>query len=94
MRQETEAVIHSLHGGVDTVTILSHADNNHCLAEYKGKICTAIWNPFNGYYYVDDIYGIRDNKNGGKGNGKSSKENKSNDDDTGNGADHDLGIWA
>ena len=57
MRQETEAVIHSLHGKLDTVIILSHEDNNHCLAEYKRDVCTAVWNPFSGYYYVDDIYG-------------------------------------
>lgn len=53
----TEAVIHSLHGATDTAVILSHEDNNHCLAEYKGAVCTAIWNPFSGYYYVDDVYG-------------------------------------
>ena len=22
------------------------------------KLCTAIFNPFSGYYYVDDIYGV------------------------------------
>ena len=25
---------------------------------YDGKLCTAIFNPFSGYYYVDDIYGV------------------------------------
>ncbi len=57
MHLETEAVIHSLNGALDTVTIISHKDNNHCLAVYKGKICTAVWNQFSGYYYVDDVYG-------------------------------------
>ena len=57
MRMETEAVIHSLDGKLDTAIILSHEDNNHCLAEYKGQVYTAVWNPFSGYYYVDDIYG-------------------------------------
>ena len=57
MRMETEAAIHSLHGKLDTEIILSHEDNNHCLAEYKGQVCTAVWNLFSGYYYVDDIYG-------------------------------------
>ena len=33
-------------------------DNNHCLARYDGKLCTAIFNPFSGYYYVDDVYGV------------------------------------
>lgn len=77
MAQETQAVIHSLHGKLDTAIILSHEDNNHCLAEYRGEICTAVWNPFSGYYYVDDIYGkvgkahltSRTNKNGGNNNG-------------------------
>lgn len=57
MRKETQAVIHSLHGKLDTAIILSHVANNHCLAEYKGEICSAVWNPFSGYYYIDDIYG-------------------------------------
>ncbi len=57
MRLETEAVIHSLNGKLDTAIIISHEDCNHCLAEYKGEVCTAVWNPFSGYYYVDDIYG-------------------------------------
>ena len=57
MRMETEAVIHSLHGKTDTAIILSHEDNNHCLVEYKRQVYTAVWNPFSGYYYVDDVYG-------------------------------------
>lgn len=58
MREEVEAAIHSLGGKTARAKILRHEDNNHCIVEYEGKICTAIWNPFNGYYYVDDIYGI------------------------------------
>ncbi len=57
MRMETEAVIHSLHGELDTAIIIAHKDNNHCLAEYKGQVYTAVWNPYSGYYYVDDVYG-------------------------------------
>ena len=57
MQEEVEAVIHSLGGKIDAAIILSHKDNNHCLAEYKGEICTAVWNPYSGYYYVDDVYG-------------------------------------
>lgn len=57
MRLEREAAIHSLHGKLDTVIILSHERDNRFLAEYKGELCTAIWNPFRGCYYVDDVYG-------------------------------------
>lgn len=58
VEQVVTAVIHSLNGKTASAKILRHEDNNHCLAEYDSKICTAIWNPFNGYYYVDDVYGI------------------------------------
>jgi hypothetical protein len=39
------------------VTIISHKNNNDVTAEYNGVLCTAIFNPFTGAYYVDDIYG-------------------------------------
>lgn len=55
---ETSAHIHSLNGQMDTVTIISHTDNNHVVAEYKGKKYTAVYNPFVGAYYVDDLYGL------------------------------------
>ena len=55
---EATARIHSLNGQMDTVTIISHTDNNHVVAEYKGKKYTAVYNPFAGAYYVDDIYGL------------------------------------
>ena len=54
---KTEAIVHSLRD-VAIVEIVEHKDNNHCLAWYDGKLCTAIFNPFSGYYYVDDIYGV------------------------------------
>ena len=64
---KTEAIVHSLRD-VAIVEIVEHKDNNHCLARYDGKLCTAIrydgklctaiFNPFSGYYYVDDIYGV------------------------------------
>ena len=53
----TEGFVHSLRD-LATVEIIEHTDNNHCLARYGGKLCTAIFNPFSGYYYVDDIYGV------------------------------------
>lgn len=54
---KTEAIVHSLQDAA-MVEIVEHTDNNHCLARYKGKLCTAIFNPFSGYYYVDDVYGV------------------------------------
>ena len=54
---QARAVVHSLKT-VDTVTILSENGCNDVVAEYKGQKCTAIYNVFNGLYYVDDIYGI------------------------------------
>ena len=54
------AHIHSLKGRMDQVKLIKHnfADNNHVIVEYKGKRCTAVWNPFVLAYYVDDIYGV------------------------------------
>jgi len=51
-----KAFIHSLKDFGET-KIISHNDNNNVIVEYKGKRYTAIYNVFNGYYYVDDIYG-------------------------------------
>ena len=55
--KKANAHIHSLDGKMDTVTIIEHRDNNHVIAEYKGKRYTAVFNPFVWAYYVDDIYG-------------------------------------
>lgn len=52
-----EAIVHSKKD-LDTVTILEHPDNNNVVAEYNGIRCTAIFNVFNGFYYVDDLYGV------------------------------------
>ena len=32
--------------------------DNDYLAEYKGVKCHAIFNPFTGRYFVDDVYGV------------------------------------
>ena len=40
------------------VEIIGRMNDNQYLAEYNGVRCTAIFNPFVGRYYVDDIYGI------------------------------------
>ena len=53
---KTKAQIHSLQA-LGEVTILHDKNNNDVIAEYKGKRCTAIFNPFVGLYYVDDKYG-------------------------------------
>lgn len=52
------ACIHSLGGKLDEVTILDFKDNNNVVALYRGVKCFAIFNPFVGRFYVDDIYGI------------------------------------
>lgn len=40
-------------------TIIKNIGDNLYLADYNGVKCTAIFNPFTGRYYVDDIYGLR-----------------------------------
>ena len=51
------AMIHSLNAQAE-VTILSQHGNNNVEADYNGVRCTAVFNPFVGLYYVDDVYGI------------------------------------
>ena len=53
-----QARIHSLGGQFAEVTIISENGCNNVIVEYKGVRCTAVYNPFVGCYYVDDIYGI------------------------------------
>lgn len=55
--QKTQAMVHSLNAKAE-VTILEKVDDNDYRAEYQGKVCTAIFNPFVGCYYVDDVYGV------------------------------------
>jgi hypothetical protein len=40
-------------------TIIKKIGDNLYLADYNGVKCTAIFNPFAGRYYVDDVYGLR-----------------------------------
>lgn len=54
---KTMAQVHSLQAQ-DEVTILHEKGNNDVIAEYNGKRCTAIFNPFICLYYVDDLYGV------------------------------------
>lgn len=62
IKQMGEAMVHSLNSLAE-VEIVEHKDNNHCLARYNGKLCTAIFNPYSGYYYVDDIFGVIEREN-------------------------------
>ena len=39
-------------------TILKRIGDNDYLAEYNGVKCHAIFNPFAGRYFVDDVYGV------------------------------------
>ena len=63
------AYIHSLkdktndHHVLGEAEIIKNIGDNQYLAEYNGVKCTAIFNVFTGYYYVDDIFGvIKDDK--------------------------------
>ena len=59
---KVKAQIHSLRA-LDEVIILHEKGSNDIVAEYKDKRYTAIFNPFVGMYYVDDIYGLLVDKN-------------------------------
>ena len=56
--RKIQARIHSLGGQFAEVTIISEKSCNDVIVDYKGIRYTAIYNPFVGCYYVDDIYGI------------------------------------
>lgn len=58
--RKIQARIHSLNGNFDECIIVEQKSDNNIIVEYKGKQCTAIYNPFAGCYYVDDIYGTID----------------------------------
>ena len=61
---QVTAYIHSLKDKVNNRHVLGEAEiiknigDNQYLAEYNGVKCTAIFNFFTGYYYVDDVYGV------------------------------------
>ncbi len=62
---KVKAFIHSLKDKKNDRHVLGEAEiirsigDNQYLAEYNGVRCTAIFNYFNGYYYVDDVYGLQ-----------------------------------
>jgi len=46
-----------------TANIVERIGDNRYIAEVDGVKCTAVYNPFAGRYFVDDVYGvIRDTK--------------------------------
>ena len=61
---KVQAYIHSLQDREHDRSVLGEAEiirkieDNLYLAEYNGVRCTAIYNPFVGRYYVDDLYGL------------------------------------
>ena len=54
--------IHSLNGALREATIVEMVGENAYIAEYNGKRCTAIYNPFVNAFYVDDKYGVLSDK--------------------------------
>jgi hypothetical protein len=65
---QVTAYIHSLKDKENDRHVLGEANiiksigNNLFLAEYNGVKCTAIYNFFTGYYYVDDVFGVAEVK--------------------------------
>lgn len=57
MSFKTQAMVHSI-GDVKEVEIIEKRGDNDCLVKVDDVICTAIFNPFVGLYYVDDVYGV------------------------------------
>lgn len=57
MVKKVYAMVHSLKKQAEC-EIVAESGYNNVLAKYKGTYCTAIFNPFAGMYYVDDVYGV------------------------------------
>ena len=57
MSFKTEAMVHSIQA-VKEVEIIEKRGDNDYLAKVGDVVCTAIFNPFVGLYYVDDVYGV------------------------------------
>lgn len=52
------AMVHSKEKREEVELIKKIGDNNYLVETNGGVKCTAIYNPFVGIYYADDIYGI------------------------------------
>lgn len=63
---KVKAYIHSLKDPINNRHVLGEAEivkrigNNLYLAAYNGIYCTAIFNPFVGRYFVDDVCGVQE----------------------------------
>ena len=57
MSFKAEAMVHSIKA-VKEVEIIEKRGDNDYLAKVGDVVCTAIFNPFVGLYYVDDLYGV------------------------------------
>ncbi len=68
LRMKVEAYIHSLKDKEHDRHVLGEAKiikcigDNRYLAEYNGVRCTAIFNPFAGRFFVDDVYGVQEGR--------------------------------
>lgn len=56
---KTDAMLNST-GKKQKVFIVKYDDMNHCKAIIDNKLCTAVYNPFSGLFYVDDKFGVID----------------------------------
>lgn len=52
------AVVHSTETVQDVTMLSKRGDNDYLVMTSSGVICTAIFNPFVGLYYADDLYGV------------------------------------
>ena len=72
--EKCECYIHSLKKGEISVlaeaTIIKRLGDNDYLADFGGLKCHAMFNPFVGRYYVDDIYGAIREPNTNRINGR------------------------
>ena len=57
MSFKANAMVHSINA-VKEVEIIEKRGDNDYLAKVGDTVCTAIFNPFVGLYYVDDVYGV------------------------------------
>lgn len=57
MSFKVNAMVHSINA-VKEVEIIEKRGDNDYLAKVGDVVCTAIFNPFVGLYYVDDVYGV------------------------------------
>ena len=57
MSFKVNAMVHSINAIKEGEIIEKRGDNDY-LAKVGDVVCTAIFNPFVGLYYVDDVYGV------------------------------------